>query len=67
MNFKFHMENFESTLVLNQNMHEFLTFWILTIFVGGKIKELEIEIFNYLYIICSITEIDLNAIALVCY
>jgi hypothetical protein len=36
--------------------------------VGGKKnKELKIEIFNYLYIICSVTYVDFHAIALVCY
>jgi len=36
--------------------------------VGGKKnKELKTEIFNHSYIICSVTEVDFHAIALVFY
>ena len=35
--------------------------------VGGKKKKLKIEIFNYSYIICSVTEVDFHAIPLVFY
>jgi hypothetical protein len=36
--------------------------------VGGKKnKEMKTEIFNYLYIICSVIVVDLHAIVLVCY
>ena len=32
-----------------------------------KNKELEFEIFNYLYIICSVTEVDFHAVPLAFY
>jgi len=34
---------------------------------GKKNKEMKTEIFNYLYFICSATEVHFNAIALVFY
>ena len=59
------MDNFESILVCNHNLYEFLTFYDTPKICCWK-KDLKIEMFNYLYIICSITVVDFHPIPSIC-